>query len=341
MTNENNMKRSVSLYSFQHEYFTGKLDLEGCIKKVSEFGADGIEILGDAMIPGYPILSNTFIEKWNGWMEKYNVKPICHDMFLDIQINKKRNMSIEEQVDSLVKDIIYAHKLGCKIIRCVGITPAETLRRAVPYAEQFGVVLAFELHSPWNFESDCIKEILDVIYQVNSPYLGLLPDCGIFCRKFPRILAEKFLRMGAQEKCVRYLTDLYNNNESFGFRINRLEDCFKELGKLEEKLKSMGANQADLSMLSSSLAYSYNDPKTLLTYMPHIYHIHAKFCEMLDDYTEYSIPYDEIISVLKQGTYKGYLSSEYEGMMYLADVDGIDAIEQVRREQVMLKNLIG
>lgn len=148
-------------------------------------------------------------------------KPICHDMFLDVKINMHRTMSTDEQVDSLVRDIIYAKKLGCKLIRCIGITPAETMRRAVPYAEKFGVVIALELHSPWNFESEGIKQYLEVMCKVDSPYLKIIPDCGIFFKRFPRVMSEKALRQGAQKKCVDYIVDLYDNHDALGVHFNR------------------------------------------------------------------------------------------------------------------------
>ena len=39
------IKRGVSLYSFQEEYFLRKMTLEDCIAKAASFGAYGIEII--------------------------------------------------------------------------------------------------------------------------------------------------------------------------------------------------------------------------------------------------------------------------------------------------------
>jgi hypothetical protein len=75
--------------------------------------------------------------------------------------------------------------------------------------------------------------------------------------------------------------------------------------------------------------------------MPHFVHIHAKFYEMLPDYTEYSIAYDEVVPVLIEGGYNGYLSSEYEGNRHIQDIHEVDSVEQVRREQEMFKRLLG
>jgi sugar phosphate isomerase/epimerase len=68
---------------------------------------------------------------------------------------------------------------------------------------------------------------------------------------------------------------------------------------------------------------------------PYIYHIHAKFYEMMDDLHEYSIPYEKVIPVLAAGGYSGYLSSEYEGAR-----EDFQTSAQIRMQQVMLKRLL-
>ena len=41
------IKRGVSLYSFQNETFQGKMNLEDCVRTCAEMGAFGIEIIGE------------------------------------------------------------------------------------------------------------------------------------------------------------------------------------------------------------------------------------------------------------------------------------------------------
>jgi len=62
---------------------------------------------------------------------------------------------------------------------------------------------------------------------------------------------------------------------------------------------------------------------------------------MLDNGTEFSIPYEKIIPILIDGGYDGYLSSEYEGNRHIQDVYEVDSVEQVRRQQEMFKRLLG
>ena len=59
---------------------------------------------------------------------------------------------------------------------------------------------------------------------------------------------------------------------------------------------------------------------------------------MLDDCTEYCIPYNDVIDVLNKGGYDGYIASEYEGNRHIQDIYEVDSVEQVRRHQQMLVN---
>ena len=69
------MKRSISLYSYQDEYYDGKLDLEGCLRETAKTGATGVELLAEQMIKKFPLPIETeeFREQWFGWLEKYHL----------------------------------------------------------------------------------------------------------------------------------------------------------------------------------------------------------------------------------------------------------------------------
>src|SRR6516225_2584419 len=103
------IKRGVSLYSFQEEYFLRKMTLEDCISKAASFGAKGIEIIGEQMVPGFPKLTAEFLEQWSGWMKKYGTTPVCHDMFLDFKKFKGKRLSQEEQLQSIIRDLQFAN----------------------------------------------------------------------------------------------------------------------------------------------------------------------------------------------------------------------------------------
>jgi hypothetical protein len=110
---------------------------------------------------------------------------------------------------------------------------------------------------------------------------------------------------------------------------------------IEEDVKKMGATPEDVGRAIGATRFIYTNPRRMLDFMPYIFHIHAKFYEMLPEYREYSIPYEDIIPVLIEGGYLGYLSSEYEGNRHIQDAFEVDSTEQVRRQHVMFKHLLG
>jgi sugar phosphate isomerase/epimerase len=60
---------------------------------------------------------------------------------------------------------------------------------------------------------------------------------------------------------------------------------------------------------------------------------------MSDDFRETTIPYPEIIKIMTENGYDGYLLSEYEG----ADKydEGYEVGQTLRKQHIMLKNLLG
>ena len=61
---------------------------------------------------------------------------------------------------------------------------------------------------------------------------------------------------------------------------------------------------------------------------------------MTADYIEPSIPYADIIKLLIDEEYDGYLCSEYEGNRFIPDDEEVQGVEQVRRHQVMMKKYL-
>lgn len=328
MTNlTSSIKRGVSLYSYQEEYFLRKLTLEDCMAASAGFGAKGIEIISEQMLPGFPNYSDEFYAKWHELLAKYGATPVCHDMFLDTKLYKHRLLTEQEMVDSVTIDIQHASRLGCKVIRMIVNTPPSVMEKCAPIAEQYGVKLCLEIHSPFGFDHEWIVQHLEVMQKTGSPYLGIIPDMGIFVKRYPRVMSERYVRKGAQEHVVRYMCEAYEHNA--------------DRRQLIEDVKKMGGNVQDLNMAESMVHIIYENPRRLLEFMPYIHHIHAKFYDMLEDYTEYSIPYHEIIPVLEEGGYNGYLSSEYEGNRHIQDAFEVNSVEQVRRQQMMFKRLLG
>ncbi|MEV6493306.1 TIM barrel protein [Actinoplanes sp. NPDC051633] len=327
MTTPHRIKRGVSLYSFQEEYFLRTMSLEDCIRVAGEIGALGIEIIPEQSIPGYPRLTDEFVDDWFAWMRRYGTTPVATDLFLDTKRHPDRWLTLEEQVASVHQDIDIAVRLGASIIRAIINTPPEVMEAAAPYAEEKGVRLLLEVHAPFHYAHPWILQHLEVMHRTGSPALGLMPDMGTYVKRFPRVVTERALRDGAKPELVDLIVKTYDDHGD----VHALMDI----------VNYRGGGPVDFGLARQASHYLWTEPKEMLPHMALIGHIQAKFYEMTEDGVEYSIPYDEIVPVLIDGGYDGYLSSEYEGNRHIQDVHPVDSVEQVRRQHAMFTRLLG
>ncbi|WP_218671331.1 sugar phosphate isomerase/epimerase [Microbispora sp. GKU 823] len=316
----------MSLYSYQEEFFLRTMSLEDCIRAASEIGAFGIEIIPEQSIPDFTNMTDEFVATWFTWMEKYGTTPTATNSYLDTKLYPHRWLTLEEQVASICRDIDVAVRLGMPIVKATINTSPEVMQGAAPYAEEKGVQLLIEVHAPFHYEHPWIVEHLEVMHRTQSPALGLMPDMMTYVKRFPRVVSERALRDGANPKIVDYIVKLYDDHGD----THALMDIVNYRGG--------GPLEFELARVASH--YIWTDPRKMLEHMPLVRHIQAKFYEMTEDEVEYLIPYDEIIPVLIEGGFDGYLSSEYEGNRHIQDALPVDSVEQVRRQHAMFSRLL-
>ena len=321
-----NIKRGVSLYSYQEEYFLRKMSLESCIKAVSDMGATGIEIIPEQMINEFPNLSDTFLEKWFGWMQTYRTTPTCADAFLDALLFKNRILSDGEQVDLMERDLRVARQLGCFVIRTLCTTPVRIIERSLPLAQKYGVKIGLEIHAPLNLDSAWFEPYQALMDKYGDEWFGIIPDMGIFEKVPSRIHRERLVREGASKKITDYITEAFLNHDS--------------RAKIEAQADLMGAASKDMAWIAYCFRSLYTNPRILKQHKNHIFHIHAKFYDMLPDCTDDCLDYTEVVKVLKEIGYEGYLSSEYEGNRTIQDAYPVDSVVQVSRQHRMFEQLL-
>lgn len=320
------IKRGVSLYSYQEEYFLHKMDLEACIKAVSDMGATGVEIIPEQMINEYPNLSDEFLAKWFGWMKKYNTTPTCMDAFLETLLFKNRTLSDGEQLDLMERDLKVASQLGCFVIRSLCLTPTRIIERSLPLAEKYGVKIGLEIHAPLNLDSPWFDPYQELIAKCGSEWFGIIPDMGVFEKVPSRIHRERIIREGASQKVTDFITQAFLNKES--------------RAAIEKEMNRMGANSQDRRWLSYCFRALYTNPEVLRKHKDYIFHIHAKFYDMMPDDTDDCLDYETVVPILKDIGYEGYLSSEYEGNRTIQDAFPVDSVEQVSRQHRMFERLL-
>jgi len=291
----------VSLYSYGGDYLV-TMTLEDCLADVADVGAEGIEILADTHIAGYPSPTTAWVDDWHELVGRHHLTPTCYSSWLDTRLRKDRTLTVDEAVPLLVRDLELAHRLGFTILRpklgvvSLDLIPdpvwRETVERALPKAEEYGIRIAPEIHAPTPLESTIVEDYLDLARQ--TEHFGLLIDTGIFQN------AERG-RMHSDSRFV-----FGNPDPELAARVAR--DMSKPMNE---------------------------DPALLADLLPYVFHVHAKFWDMTDDLDDPHLPYDAIVKVLVEGGWSGSLSSEYEGPrdLYLAS-------DMVRRQQAMLRRLV-
>jgi sugar phosphate isomerase/epimerase len=326
------IKHGVSLYSFQENYYLGKLDLEGCIAAAKAAGCDGIEVIPEQMPIGrYPYPSEADVDRWFGWMDKYGTKPTCMDIFDDYKLFKNRFLRPAEKVAFLEDSFKRASQLGFYIVRAQNSLEIDVVEAAIPMAEHYNVIMGFENHAPLMIKSERNQALINLVEKTGTEYVKILPDFGIFEKHAPQVMLDKAVRQGLPQAIADYIMEASKGG------VTQEE--------IAAYLKKANA-PASASMLVRLGVNHYNDPNLLREIKKYLApHFHAKFYDMTPDYVETTIDYENPIRVLKDMGWDGYISSEFEGQRSFHDIElgeyFVDEVEQVRRQTEMVRRYAG
>jgi hypothetical protein len=319
--------RGVSLYSFQEEMFLGQMNVEDCVAFATSIGANAIELLPEQNMPSFPNITDAQIGEWQDMLARHGAHFSAYDMFLDTKLRKDREMSDEEQVESVHRDLILCNRLGIKNMRIVIFVRPDILEKCVPMAEKLDVHMGVEVHAPWYLDHAWILRTIEVADRLNTKHLGILPDMGIFMKHYPPVMRARFERQGARPEVTQFIVDQHEQKVMAEYTI------------YEVAVKMQG-NKAEVAMAETLRHAPFANPKRIGDFAPYFHHIQAKFYEMDEDCTDPALAYDEVIPELVKAGWVGTLSSEYEGNRWVQDVSAVDSREQVRRQHVMFERLI-
>jgi sugar phosphate isomerase/epimerase len=322
------IKRGVSLYSYQEEYYTRAMTLEDCLSEASSIGAFGIEMLPEEMVPDFPNPSNAFVEKWFALLDRYGAKPVTYTQFQDTFLHADHDFTLEEGVQWMERDLKLAKRLGFRNLRLLIGTPIDVIEHSIPLAEKYDLRMNVEIHAPCPIDGRLVQRWVNIIDNTKTTHFGLNPDMGLFSMREPRIDRDRRIRDGLLRLNVAALVD-----DAHASNL--------PIEKAAIELRKLGVTDSEMDYLNAVYIPGGQDIQKLKPLIPYSHHIHAKFYDMTEDYREYSIPYDQIVKILIEGGYDGYLVSEYEGQRITQDASETDSCEQVRRQHVMLKRLLG
>ena len=185
-------------------------------------GAEGIEVFPDAMMPEWPYISDSFVDKWNGLLERYGLEPVCVDHFSDRAMWHDKLLTDDEMYERSVLYIKTAHKLSCHAIRLL-------------HNEHIGLEI-----SPYKLTDAAIAERLGL------SYLGLQADFSSYeyCISTADIIEAT--QLGLRPEILNYVRDA-QRDAYFSGRVFNFDDIADKLEALnptkEEKqfIKRHGA----------------------------------------------------------------------------------------------------
>lgn len=331
------IKRAVSMYSLQDQYARGKMDLEAIFQYLNEMGA-GLEFISDQMMKGTPEPPAEELEKWDQLVAKYKPTLVCNDVFINTGLYRNRELTNKEALELLKKEIRLANRLGFPMIRLVSNTRAEIIEPALQCAIDNNVIMTLEIHAGMSFDDPLTQDFINVMKKLDSPYVGLTVDTGIFCRRHPRVSTAYFMEQGTNQAVVDYVDNIFAQGTDPKRYFKEAEAAGK---KFPDELTALFKNDKDFEYAIFCSGYEQSDFSILDDYWKYVKHFHGKIYEMTDEGVEYSIPFDELVQYLDAKGYDGYIATEYEGNRFALQDAYISDRENVTAHQEMLKRYIG
>ena len=319
------IKLGATLFTFTMEYANGTYSFEECVKKAAECGAEGYEIVATQMIPSYPYISDEFLGQVNECKAKYGIGPICYSASNELGMRYDRNLTEDELLEAAIIDIQSAHKLGCSVLRAQFVVPPTVLKRLVPYAELYDVKVGIEIHNPETPSTPYIQENLAVVKESGSSHIGFIPDFGCFATKPNKPHWDKAIAAGAKEEHLEIAAQM------------RYQDS--PMDEVMAKMRSLDAAEAIYPAVQGMYGFVQFrkdwDKEGLKAIIPYSFEFHAKYHWMYENNREASIPYEEILPVIQESDFEGYIMSEFENEAYISGYDMLK--RHIKMEKEILK----
>lgn len=194
------MKFGTTLFSHTLEWLSREYTLAQLLARIqAEAIGPGLEIIGFQTIRNFPNVSDEFVIELRDLMDKYELTPTCLGANIDVAIRRDRFLTTDETVDYVAAQIAAASKLGFPVLRVQMTAKPEVMRKLAPMAEKANVKLGMELHSPYANHHPAVVALRELYEEIDSPYLGYIPDFGTTMRDIPPGILVSFRCEGMPE----------------------------------------------------------------------------------------------------------------------------------------------
>jgi sugar phosphate isomerase/epimerase len=326
-------KLGVTLYSFTPDFHAGRYTFEDLVVLAAERGlGPGLEVIGFQSFRGFPRISPELEKRFLRLVDEHGWELSCLDGNVDVAVRADRLLDEDELVEYVRAQIETAGRLGFPVLRIQNQATPSVIERLLPTAEQLDVKLGMEIHAPETVRSPWVLALRELYARLDSPYLGFIPDFGASTRGISPSVFDTFRGKGVSEEL---LADIAVRWDELG---SRQFEAHEEIGNFIALAHSRGAGDHAVNLAVFAVGiHGHQDPQDWKEILPDVVHVHGKFFDIDEAGREPVVPIEELVDVLVQGGYDGYVSSEYEGWHWNTRSD---AFELVAREQALMRSVL-
>ena len=314
------MKFGTTIFSHTLEWLSRQYTLEQLLAQIKAHGiGPGLEIIGFQSIRNFPHITDEFAKELRDLMDKYELVPTCLGANIDVAIRRDRFLTTDETVEYIAAQIAAAQKLGFPVLRVQMTAKPEVMRQLAPIAEKANIKLGMELHSPYANHHPAVIALRELYEEIDSPYLGYIPDFGTTMRDIPPGLLQSFRHEGMPETLIELIKEIWHADTPTPQKFQAVQMRGSALGATPQQL---GRLNMTLSM------FSKQSPEQWAEVMPRVVHVHGKFYGFDANGDEPSVDYAALMRVFRDGGYQGFMSSEWEGHAYTDEFSGFEMVKQ-------------
>jgi hypothetical protein len=323
----------VTLYSFTPDFHAGRYTFEDLVVRAAELDlGPGLEVIGFQSFRGFPRIPDDIEKRFLHLVDEYGWELACLDGNVDVAVRADRLLDEDELVEYVGAQLETAARLGFPVLRIQNQATPAVVERLLPAAERLDVKLGMEIHAPETVESPWVLALRELYAQLGSPYLGFIPDFGASTRGISPSVYETFREKGVSDEL---LDEIARRWDELG---SRTFDAHEEIGNFIGLAHAHGAGDHAVNLAVFAVGiHGHQDPQAWREILPDVVHVHGKFFEITDDGREPVVPIEELIDVLVEGGYDGYIASEYEGWHWNTRAD---AFEMVARQQALSRSVL-
>ena len=348
------MKLGVNMDCYRQSLYAGSMTADSCVHEIGSIpGVTGLDATAQALIPGYPEVSDSFLAWWEENLAAYHLTPVTLGSTTDRLRFRTHVMDIQETADALRTDLELAHRLGFRNLRVTHDIPLDAVEIVLPAAEEYDIVLLDELMPPSSIRPqigrkgmDCTND-LALIERTGTRHFGFVVNLGLFqTEPNPTQILDVLLETKSSLQASLEFDEIMASFHSLHFPDFEVW--------MRERYPALTANRELFGrMFGVRIPGESVPPSDLKLIAPHIHDVYAKYIFLTSEprspveWVEPSISYSDVIWALRDAGYEGYLTSLRMSAPTLSlgrdrtqeDISE-EEIAQVRRHQEMLRYLI-